>query len=310
MSIPESQLETWSHQGATTTAKATHESIRNALAASASPVREKDYEAFLQGSYKNDTNIRGESDVDLVAQLNSTFQSDLSALTEPEKDLYRRSHPDATYLWADFRSDVLKALRAYYGSQAIAEGNKSIKIAAGTGRLASDAVVCLQYRKYRRFRGISDQEYVEGIVFFTLTEGRKVINFPKPHYENGVGKNSRQRTNGWYKPTVRVFKNARTYLVGHGVISSDLAPSYFLECLVYNVPDDVFRGSYQSTFYKALAFLSKADFSNFMCQNGQVRLFGDTPEQWSQPSARRLISALTTLWNDCRQSSASIRHGL
>jgi len=31
MGIPESQLETWSHQGAVTTAEATHKSIRNAL---------------------------------------------------------------------------------------------------------------------------------------------------------------------------------------------------------------------------------------------------------------------------------------
>jgi tRNA nucleotidyltransferase (CCA-adding enzyme) len=80
MGIPESQLQTWSHQGAVTTAKTTHESIRNALAANTSPIRDKSYEVYLQGSYKNTTNIRGDSDVDVVAQLNSTFQDDLSAL--------------------------------------------------------------------------------------------------------------------------------------------------------------------------------------------------------------------------------------
>lgn len=31
MTIPKSQLETWSNQGATVTSKSTHESIRNAL---------------------------------------------------------------------------------------------------------------------------------------------------------------------------------------------------------------------------------------------------------------------------------------
>src|SRR5437870_11381300 len=80
MPIPESQLETWTHQGATTTAKSTHETIRRALAADSSPIKDKDFEIYLQGSYKNDTNIRGDSDVDVVVQLNSTFDPSLSSL--------------------------------------------------------------------------------------------------------------------------------------------------------------------------------------------------------------------------------------
>lgn len=56
MGIPESQLETWSHQGAVTTARATHESVRNALESYESWPRDVEYEVYLQGSYKNDTN--------------------------------------------------------------------------------------------------------------------------------------------------------------------------------------------------------------------------------------------------------------
>jgi len=111
MPIPESQLETWSHQGAVTTAKATHESVRHALSASTSPVRDKNFEAYLQGSYKNSTNIRGDSDVDIVVQLNSTFQGNTGKLTEEEKKLYQAAYDDATHLWKHFRADVLQALR-------------------------------------------------------------------------------------------------------------------------------------------------------------------------------------------------------
>lgn len=297
MTIPESQLTTWSHQGAVTTSAATHESIRNALAANSSPIRSMDYDAFLQGSYKNDTNIRGDSDVDLVVQLNSTFQSDLSALTEPEKELYARTFPDATYLWEDFRRDVLTALRAYYGGQ-VSEGDKSLKVAGGSGRLPCDVIVALQYRRYRRFQGIGDQNYVEGIIFHTRRERRKVINFPKPHYENGVAKNSPPRTGGEYKPTVRIFKNGRTHLVDHHVINDALAPSYFVESLIYNAPDDAFSGTYQTGVYNVLTFLFNTNVSTFMCQNGQLSLFGTTPEQWSETSARQFISALTNLWNN------------
>ena len=88
MSNPESQLDTWSRQGAVATAKATHESIRNALTASTSAIRGRDYEVYLQGSYKNDTDIRGDSDVDVVMQLNDAFGQDLDALSPAEGILY------------------------------------------------------------------------------------------------------------------------------------------------------------------------------------------------------------------------------
>jgi len=77
MAIPETQLTTWANQGAITTAKTTADSVKNALNYNGWPSG-VDFEVYLQGSYKNDTNIRGNSDVDVVAQLNSTFYSNLS----------------------------------------------------------------------------------------------------------------------------------------------------------------------------------------------------------------------------------------
>jgi len=297
MGIPEDQLETWSHQGAVATSKATHESIRNALDSYEWP-DSVNFEVYLQGSYKNSTNIRGDSDVDIVVQLNSTFQGNTSALSESEKTLYEAAYSNATYSWENFRTGVLKALRAYYEASAISEGNKSLKVTGGSGRLPADVVVCLQYRKYHGFCSIKDQQYVEGIVFYTRRENRWVINFPKSHYDNGVQKNATLSTNGWYKPSVRLFKNARTYLIDHNVIAKDLAPSYFLECLIYNVPDGKFGSNYQGTFCDVVNWLTKVDFDNFVSQNEQLLLFGDTPEQWSIDNAKRLTQELIELWNN------------
>jgi hypothetical protein len=70
----------------------------------------------------------------------------------------------------------------------------------------------------------------EGMRFWSRNDHGKIVNYPKLHYKDGVRKNSPERTNGWYKPRARIFKNARTYLVDQGTISDDLAPSYFLEC--------------------------------------------------------------------------------
>ncbi|HEX9428788.1 MAG TPA: nucleotidyltransferase, partial [Candidatus Bathyarchaeia archaeon] len=170
MPIPESQLETWTHQGATTTAKATHEAIRRALAAESSPIKDKDCDIYLQGSYKNDTNIRGDSDVDIVVQLNSTFDPNLASLKADQVRAFHETYSNATYLWSHFRADVLAALRASLGSGNVQEGNKSLKVAAASGRLPSDVVPCLLHRVYVDFHSVADQRYVEGIVFYTLRE--------------------------------------------------------------------------------------------------------------------------------------------
>lgn len=295
MAIPESQLETWSHQGAVTTAKQTHESIRKALDPYTWPTGVK-YEVYLQGSYKNTTNIRGDSDVDVVAQLDFPFQSDLSELTDYQKILHKQAHSDATYLWENFRADVLTALRNYFGYSAVEIGNKSLKVVGNSNRLPADVVACMQYRKYKHFRSLNDQSYVEGMVFWTLREGRKVINFPKVHYQNGTEKNG--RTSSRYKPTIRVFKNARTHLVRQSIINKDLAPSYFLECLLYNVPDRNFTSNHQDTFCNVVNWLQEADITRFLCQHEQFPLFGNTPEQWSSSDAQHFLNMLVYLWNN------------
>lgn len=295
MGIPESQLETWSHQGAVTTSKNTHESIRTALKSYEWADRVK-FDVYLQGSYRNSTNIRGDSDVDVVVQLNPHFYEDISALPENEKNLYQAAYSDAAYSWKDFRADVLIALRDHYKASAVSEGNKAVKVAKGSNRLPSDVVICLNYRKYLRFHSTSDQQCVEGIAFHTLKENRLVINFPKLHYDNGTKKNS--ETSGWYKPTVRVFKNVRTYLIDRNVITKDLAPSYFLECLIYNVPDEKFGSNYQNTFCNVVNWLVDVDFDGFTCQNEQLPLFGNTLEQWSIYNAKKLIQKSIELWNN------------
>jgi hypothetical protein len=297
MAIPEEQLERWSHQGAVKTAKDTHESIRSALKLYQFP-QGTEYEVYLQGSYKNDTNIRGDSDVDVVVQLNSTFKRDLSGLSDYERLLYERLRQDATYLWEHLRADVVTALRKHFGVKAVTEGNKAIELASAPGRLASHIIACLLYKKYLRFQSFQDENYIEGIAFFAQKENRLIINYPKFHYNNGVLKNSAARTNGNYKPTVRIFKNARTHLVNKGNIGNELAPSYFVECLIYNVADTEFCGSYSEIFCNVVNFLTRTKMDSFVCQNGQMLLFDNTPEQWSIQNAKEYVDALVNLWNN------------
>lgn len=302
MGIPESQLEIWSRQGDVAAAQATYRSIARALTGDTSLVREKDFEVYLHGSYRNSTNVRGDSDVDVVVQLNSTFRADASALSASEKDLLRSSYHCLAYRWDDFRSDVLQALEAYYAAWNVWETTRSLRVAGGPGRLTADVVSCIQYRKYERFRSLREERYAEGIIFYAFKENRWVVNFPKLHYEHGVSKNTHSRTRGRYKATVRMFKNARTHLVGQGLVPQGLAPSHLLESLLYNVPDALFVATHQKTFLDVIQWLTESfgdgRYESFLFQHEQLALFGDQPDQWRPHSAMELLRHLLELWHD------------
>lgn len=302
MTIPESQLDSWSSQGAIISAKATHEAVRQALEDYQEWLEGVKYEVFLQGSYKNDTNIRADSDVDVVVQLNSAFRYDLSALNDVEKEAFGASYRGSSEgHFSDFYGRVKSALEKRFGYWNVENGGKSIKVPAGPGRLRCDVVPCVQYRRYLSHKSKSNERYVEGMTFYTsyLLFNRWIINYPKLHYDNGITKNGLGNTRGWYKRLVRVFKNARAHLVENWSLRRDVAPSYFVESLLHNVPDGLFGKSLQDSFTQSLEWLSsQEDVGQFDCQNGQLKLFGESAEQWSEANARKLIKALRRLWKD------------
>jgi hypothetical protein len=243
---------------------------------------------YLQGSYKNDTNTRADSDVDLVVQLNSTFHSNLS---EAAKQAY--GFQPVSYQWTHFRADVLNTMNGYYGAPRVHSGGRSIKVE--TPHLPVDVVVCAQYREYPTYP-LSADHYIEGITFQDQRSWQWLTNYPKAHYDNGISKNA--ATAGQYKPTVRMFKNARSRLVERHALTQDVAPSYFLECLLYNAPSGLFSASLQQTYYSIVKWLLENNRNAFFCQNGQLSLFGSSSTQWNTASAESLLAALATLWDN------------
>jgi len=291
LAISEDQLTTWSHQGAVDSSKKTYASVKYALGQSGN-LAARNIEVFLQGSYGNDTNIRADSDVDVVVMLKDAFWRDISDLTPAEQSIYKDTFSDATYGFTDFRKDVLTALRAHYGPAMVEEGKNSLKVKPASGRLGADVIVCLQYRKYRFFWAREVQAFTEGIAF-QRRDGKLIVNYPKLHSVGCTEKN--KATSGWFKPTVRVFKNMRTRLVAAGALSLDCAPSYFIENLVYNAPDAAFGTNFQSTVLSVASALMGSASEGIVCANGQMRLLGDRPEQWILPNCQQFLIAVASL---------------
>ena len=111
MAIPESQLSRWSDHVSQEASIRTHESIRRVLANHQWP-RGMTYDFYFQGSYRNDTNIRGDSDVDVVLELNSIFNYDATALVEYDRNRLSASFDAPTYTWNDFRRKVTAKLNS------------------------------------------------------------------------------------------------------------------------------------------------------------------------------------------------------
>ena len=295
MAISESQLDTWSHQGSVTQSAATYQAVRNVLERSDAPYAHRSYSTFLQGSYGNDTNIYSDSDVDIVMRLDSVFYSDLSSLSESDKAAYEVNRSPAQYSWSEFRNEVIAQLIKGYGAS-VQPGSKAIFVAGSGGRRDADVLPAAEFRRYFRYASAFDQHFAEGICFW-LPNGTQIINYPKQHSANCTAKH--QRTNSWFKPTVRIFKNMRNAMIAKGRLAEGLAPSYFVEGMLYNVPDGNFGASYGNTVVSALNWLNGCDRSKLECANELYFMLNPTsPVTWRLEKFETFLTALIGFWND------------
>ena len=100
-----------------------------------------------------------------------------------------------------------------------------------------------------------------------------------------------------------MFKSARNYLIENNMIEEDTAPSYFIECLLYNVPDELFRPKLAQSYKGIMDYLPTTNFEQFQCQNGKRELFGSSADLWSVKKARKYIRALVRLWDQWEEDT-------
>jgi hypothetical protein len=96
---------------------------------------------------------------------------------------------------------------------------------------------------------------------------------------------------------VRVLKNLREKLIAEKKIATGVAPSYYLEGLLYNVPDNKFSTSYEDCFVNGINWIYEADRSKFVCANGQYYLLReDSPVTWRESKCDEFLAAVVELW--------------
>lgn len=183
-----------------------HTNIRDLLG-------DTEYATLLQGSYKNDTCLRDMNDVDIVVVRRDTRSLQFSSASG--------YHPvDWNRLFSQIEQKLQNDHR-YRGKWN--RGDKCIKLSTGVNIDIVPAVV---------ISGPTE----DPIAVYSFRERRERKNSPRTHYNNGAAK-SRQ-TNGNFKQAVRLFKRWAKAHFG----DRKVAPSYYIECLLYSLPNHLFTG--------------------------------------------------------------------
>lgn len=263
-----------------------------------------EYEVYLQGSFANNTHISPTGDVDIVVMMTMPLEENVVALDGRGRKNFDERYEPSTYDWKKFRADVVKTMKDRYF---VGDGKRCLDIKHWDSmiRVPADVLPAIEYRKYRSFAASGLENYEEG-VYFRHRNVTPIINYPKRHRINGDEKE--RATRGRSKEVVRIVKNSRDHLAKCECRPADErrlmegVPSYYLECLIHNVPDGLFRGSLPEVMCAIFAWLAKrsetASWSSQKCQNGLVQLFGSGPDQWDPDTAGDVVGSLRRFFDE------------
>jgi hypothetical protein len=254
-----------------------------------------DLHVYAKGSYANQTNVRQDSDVDIVVENRRLYYSDYidfktAAAATPEPDT-----SDYTGIWTPetWRSEVESALKNHFNPADVdTEGSVAITIAEVPGsRPSADVVPAFEYRRY----DTPDRRATHhGSKVFKKTGG-VLINYPFQQLTNGNSKD--RRTSGKYKEFARALKNGENALVDANLM--DGKPSYLMECLAYNVADrNLTQGYTRSAWFQyALATLYN-----------QLRPAEYEHDQWVEPNELKWLFGPVQAWTveDAREFTSSL----
>jgi len=260
--------------------------IRNAIKAS-NKLQGRDVSIFAQGSYRNNTNVRKDSDVDIGILCRDTFFFHLPKGTTREAF---RIEP-ADYYYGQFKNEVEDALVDHFGRAAVARGNKAFDVHETSYHVEADVAPFFEHRRYE-----TDGTYIEGVELQTDRDGRRVINWPEQHYYNGCWKN--EETGKRFKSIVRVLKALSNEMMEQQVCDGDI-PGFLIECLVWNVPNDRFQKTiYAEDVKAALVFLYEHTKTDEMCgewgEVSELKYLFRPIQKWTREQANAFTVAA---WN-------------
>nr|QNO45931.1 hypothetical protein DMJHIOCL_00010 [Methanosarcinales archaeon ANME-2c ERB4] len=241
---------------------------------------------FAQGSYRARTNIRLDSDVDICVRLNSTAFCDYPQ-GKTYKD-YNRVPSDLAF--SDFKDLIQEALIDRFGAGSVKRGNKAFDVHANTYRVDADVVPTFEYRRYN---SDGSNNCILGVAFKT-DDGVLIENWHEQTYQNGVEKN--KTTARRYKRVIRILKNLRNKMQEDKVSAANNIPSFLIECLVWNVPNEDFNNDSHTTDVRCvLAHIFNKTLDDDQCKEwgevNELKYLFRPSQPWTREQANSFVSA-------------------
>jgi hypothetical protein len=88
-------------------------------------------------------------------------------------------------------------------------------------------------------------------------------------------------------------------MIADGYLGEGLAPSYFLEGMLWSVPNDKFGGNYVQSFTETFQWLMNADKTKLACANDLYWLVRDNSHNcWPNADFETYMAAAEQYWND------------
>ena len=264
------------------------EVVRDALLAS--PVlAARNVRVYLHGAHAGDTVTRADEPVDVVIESGTSY---LAGFTPHVSDLARQHIEGGlaagSWDYWQYRGEVLAALRAAFPG-AVRDGDHGLRVLHTSLSVShptppAEVIVALPYRHYSGLGG-----WTAGITYFTRGFDQ-VVQYPRLHRDNGALKD--RETEGRYKATVRMAKHLRDYLQDVLALEPGRVPSYFLECLLWNVPARKYAEEHPGLrLREVVRYLEGAYLPAFEQQHMIESLFGASASQWNTGDARLFIDA-------------------
>lgn len=243
-----------------------------------------DFSVYAKGSYANNTNVKSDSDVDIVVECHDQYYWE-------EHDPSKGGHPSPrnpyTGPWTPekLREEIAAALEKKFPG-AVTAGSTAFEVDASSARVNADVVPSFKYKLY-----FSDGSYRQGTKVFKK-DGSSIVNYPKLQLDRGREKNV--RTNGFYKKTVRILKRLENELVSKGL--TEELPSYLLECLIFNCDEEYCsRSTWRGTMQGCLAQIfnstigDEPDKDRWLEANGAKFLFHPS-QKWTREQVHQFAS--------------------
>jgi predicted nucleotidyltransferase len=262
--------------------------VRKAISAS-TKLSSKSIDVFTQGSYANRTNVRQDSDVDICVLYTGAFFPDYS-MSEGLSGAVL-GYIDGKYPYNEFKDDVQAALVSYFGEESVTRGKKAFDVHANTYRIDADVVPCFENR---RFHGTPQNNWFHSGTQLRPDNGGVIVNWPRQNYDNGVEKND--ATGRRFKAVTRILKRLRNEMSDEGYAAAEPIPSYLIECLVWNVPNDGFgHDALKADVRYALAHLWNETRALDSCKEwgevNELKYLFRTSQPWSREQVKAFLQA-------------------